>query len=132
MSITSVANLLTSSCHSSKFHLWLQCVPTTCMSFFSTKITPPQEPCSMEEYPPIRKNQLWEMEVITFEGSWLLDQLRQEPMSPVPLDMHCLEALIFAHKSRAQKWQPFAVPMYPTDGPINAVICQLAQWALTK
>ena len=86
----------------------------------------------MEEYPPIRKNRLWEMEVITFEGSWLLDQLRQEPTSPVPLDMHRLEALIFAHKSRAQKWQPFAIPMYPTDGPIDAVIHQLAQWAFDK
>ncbi len=67
--------------------------------FLQYKDYPPREPCSMEEYPPIRKNQLWEMEVITFEGSWLLDWLRQEPTSPVPLDMHCLEALIFAHKS---------------------------------
>ena len=100
--------------------------------FLQYKDYPPQEPCSMEEYPPIGKNQLLEMEVITFEGSWLLDRLRQEPTSPVPLDMHCLEALIFAHKSQAQKWQPFAVPMYPTDGPIDAIIRQLAWWAFDK
>jgi len=100
--------------------------------FLWYKDYPPQEPCSMEEYPPIGKNRLWEMKVITFEGSWLLDQLRQEPTSPVPLDMHRLEALIFAHKSQAQKWQPFAVPMYPTDRPVDAVICQLARWAFDK
>src|SRR5258708_23727809 len=40
MSIMSVANLLTSSHHSSRFHLWPQHIPTTCMSFFGTKITP--------------------------------------------------------------------------------------------
>src|SRR5260221_4784829 len=40
MLITSVANLLTSSHHSSRFHLWPQHVLTTCMSFFGTKITP--------------------------------------------------------------------------------------------
>ena len=53
-------------------------------------------------------------------------------MSLIPLDMHCLEALIFMHKSQTQKWQPFAVPIYLADGPVNAVICQLAQWALQK
>src|SRR5258708_32361622 len=47
--------------------------------FLQYKDYPPREPCLMEEYPPIRKNQLQEMEDITFEESWQLNRWSQNP-----------------------------------------------------
>src|ERR1700720_1845071 len=73
-------------------------------------------------------DKLRRLQCVEFDTEWLIQRLASLPPSSIDLPLHCMELLMHAHKHRAFG-AGFVVTMWPTAGPVDAVICCICRMA---
>ncbi|KAF9502686.1 hypothetical protein BS47DRAFT_1370092, partial [Hydnum rufescens UP504] len=85
-----------------------------------------------DQYPPIigplipRDQHLRRLQVVEFDTAWLVAQLAQLPIQTVDLHLCRMEMMIRAHSNCVMS-VGFMTMMWPTSGPVDAIIRQICQ-----
>ncbi|KAF9503657.1 hypothetical protein BS47DRAFT_1402190 [Hydnum rufescens UP504] len=82
--------------------------------------------------PPLAKERICPMDIVSFEKTWLFDKLASIAISDIPPYLHRLEMVMHSHLEPPPRSQvmEFSVYMWPTNGPYDKLIQLIAKWVI--
>ncbi|KAF9507053.1 hypothetical protein BS47DRAFT_1398919 [Hydnum rufescens UP504] len=82
--------------------------------------------------PPHAHDRIRPMDIVSFDRTWLFDRLALIPISDIPPDLRHLEMIMRSHLEPPPRSQvkDFSVYMWPTNGPYDELIQQIAKWVI--
>jgi hypothetical protein len=87
----------------------------------------PRVPTNIKQFPPANiDSRKRKMQVLEFTTSWLMDKI--DRLRDPPIELKRLQILVRTHGRNGFK-KHFIAPIWPSSGPINKFIRQIARWA---
>ncbi|KAF9509128.1 hypothetical protein BS47DRAFT_1365465 [Hydnum rufescens UP504] len=82
--------------------------------------------------PPLAKERIHPMDIVSFNKAWLFDKLVSIAISDIPPYLHHLEMVMHGHLEPPPRSQvkEYAVYMWPTNGPYDKLIQLIAKWVM--